>query len=74
MRQLSTTLLTAQKQAATIPCVKVAAANKIAGVVRYDWSRLYTGSEDDYYHAMAMPGDGSLIRARATLPADSRTV
>ncbi len=38
----------------------------------YDWSRLYTGSEDDYFHALTMPGDSSLIRARITLPADSR--
>jgi hypothetical protein len=72
MRQLSTTLLAAQKQAAAVPGVKVVAANKIAGVVRYDWGRLYTGAEDDYFHALAMPGDGSLIRARVTPPADSR--
>jgi hypothetical protein len=72
MRQLSAALLTAQKQSAIVPCVKVAAVNKIAGVVKYDWSRLYTGSEDDYYHALATPADGSLVRARVTLPADSR--
>jgi hypothetical protein len=72
MRQLSTTLLAAQKQAAAVPGVKVVAANKIAGVVRYDWGRLYTGTEDDYFHALAMPGDSSLIRARVTPPADSR--
>lgn len=72
MRQLSSTLLAAQQQASAIPCVKVVASNRIAGVVRYDWSRLYTGSEDDYYHALAIPGDGSLVRARITLPADSR--
>jgi hypothetical protein len=72
MRQLTSTLLAAQKQTAVVPCVKVVAANKVAGAIRYDWSRLYTGDEDDYYHALAMPGDGSLIRARVTLPADSR--
>jgi len=72
MRSLTSTLLAAQKQAATTPYVKVEAKNKIAGVVRYDWTRLYTGSEDDYFHALAMPGDGSLIRARITLPADSK--
>jgi len=72
MRSLTSTLLAAQKQAATAPYVKVEAKNKIAGVVRYDWTRLYTGSEDDYFHALAMPGDGSLIRARITPPADSR--
>ncbi len=72
MRDLTSTLLAAQKEAAAIPCVKVEARNKIAGVVRLDWNRLYTGSEDDYYHVVAMPGDGSLIRVRATLPGDSR--
>jgi hypothetical protein len=72
MRQLSAALISAQQKASAVPCVKVVAANKIAGVVRYDWSRLYTGSEDDYYHALAMPGDGSLVRVRVTPPSDSR--
>ena len=72
MRDLSATLLAAQRKATFTPYVKVEAFNKIAGVVRLDWTRLYEGSEDDYYHAMTMPGDGSLIRARITPPADSR--
>jgi hypothetical protein len=72
MRDLTATLLAAQKKATAIPYVKVEATNKIAGVVRYDWNRLYTGAEDDYYHALAMPGDGSLIRVRVTLPGDAR--
>ena len=72
MRSLTSTLLAAQKEASRTPFVKVEAKNKIAGVVRLDWTRLYTGSEDDYFHAVTMPGDGSLIRARITLPADSR--
>jgi hypothetical protein len=50
----------------------VEAKNKMAGVVRLDWERLYTGTEDDYFHALTMPGDGSLIRARITPPADGR--
>lgn len=72
MRSLTSTLLAAQKKAATVPYIKVEAKNKIAGVVRYDWSRLYNGAEADYFHALTMPGDGSLIRARITPPADSR--
>lgn len=72
MRSLTTTLLAAQKQATAIPYVKVTATNKIAGVVRYDWSQLYSGSEEEGYHALTMPGDGSLIRVRITPPADSR--
>jgi len=72
MRSLSETLLAAQKEATRTPYVKLEAKNKVAGVVRYDWSRLYNGSEDDYFHAVTMPGDGSLIRVRITPPSDSR--
>ncbi|MDI6814938.1 MAG: hypothetical protein QMC90_02490 [Dehalococcoidales bacterium] len=72
MRTLSSTLLAAQKQATHIPYVKVEACNKISGVVRLDWTRLYTGTEADYFHAVTMPGDGSLIRVRIALPVDSR--
>ncbi|HEX9976329.1 MAG TPA: hypothetical protein VGA82_03675, partial [Dehalococcoidales bacterium] len=72
MRSLSSTLLAAQKEASHTPYVKVEARNKMAGVVRLDWERLYTGTEDDYFHALTMPGDGSLIRARITPPADGR--
>lgn len=70
MRTLSTTLLTAQQEPSRTPFVEVKAVNKIAGVVRLDWTRLYTGSEADYYHALTMPGDGSLLRARVTPPTD----
>ncbi len=72
MRQLTSTLLDAQKQSTVVPCVKVIATNTVNGVVRYDWSRLYTGSEDDGYHALTVPGDGSLIRTRITPHDDSR--
>ena len=72
MRTLSSTLEAAQKSAAVTPYVKVEATNKIAGVVRCDWTRLYTGSEDDCFHGLAIPGDGSLVRARVTLPGDAR--
>ena len=53
-----------------MPYAEVKAVNKIAGVVRLDWTRLYTGSEADNYHALTLPGDGSLIRVRVTLPSD----
>ena len=72
MRSLSSTLLVAQKEASRFPHVRIEAQNKIAGVVRLDWTRLYTGAEEDYFHAVTMPGDGSLVRVRATPPADSR--
>ena len=72
MRSLTSTLLAAQKEASRTPYVKGEAKNRIAGVVRLDWDRLYTGGEDDYYHAVTIPGDGSLIRVRITVPGDSR--
>ena len=72
MRQLSATLLAAQKQASATPYVRVEVKNRVAGVVRYDWSRLYNGTEPDYFHALTMPGDGSIIRVRITPPDDSR--
>ena len=72
MRSLSSTLLTAQKEASHVPYVKVEARNKIAGIVRLNWTRLYTGAEADYFHALTIPSDGSLIRVRLTPPSDSR--
>ena len=72
MRTLTSTLLAAQKQAIAVPYLKVEAADKIAGVARYHWTRLYDGSEDDYFHALTIPGDGSLIKARITPVSDSR--
>jgi hypothetical protein len=72
MRQLSSTLLAAQKEASRVPYVEVKASNRHAGVVNLRWERLYEGSEDDYYHAVTMPGDGSLIRIRVTPPSDAR--
>ncbi|MDO8717061.1 MAG: hypothetical protein Q7J73_09715 [Dehalococcoidales bacterium] len=70
MRILSSTTLVAQKESSRTPYAAVKAVNKIAGVVRLDWTRLYTGSEADYYHALTMSGDGSLLRVRVTPPAD----
>ncbi len=72
MRSLTESLITAQKEATHTPYVKLEAVNKICGVTRLDWERLYEGSEDDYFHALTIPGDGSLIRACITPPADSR--
>jgi hypothetical protein len=72
MRELTTTLLAAQKSATATPYVKLAVTNRIAGAVRYDWERLYTGGEDEYFHDLTIPGDGSLIRVRITPPSDSQ--
>ncbi len=66
VRTLSSTLLVAQKNASSHPYVKLLVAERIGGVTRLNWSRLYTGSEPDYYHAATLPGDGSLVRARVS--------
>lgn len=65
MRTLTSTLEARQKQAPLAePRLKVEIKNKRGSVVHLKWSRLYTGSESDDYHDVAMPGDGSLIRIR----------
>ncbi len=66
MRTLSAPLLAAQRSASAVPYLKVVVSDRIGGIRRLAWSRLYSGSEADGYHAATMPGDGSLIRARAT--------
>jgi hypothetical protein len=72
MRILTDTLLKTQKQSSLIPYVKLEASNKVNGVTRLDWRRLYNGTEEEYFHALTLAGDGSLIRARITPPSDSR--
>ncbi|MFH1484528.1 MAG: hypothetical protein ABIH46_00510 [Chloroflexota bacterium] len=64
MRSLSSTLLAAQRNASRVPYVKVEILERVAGVARFPWSRLYNGGEPDSHHAVTMPADGSLIRAR----------
>jgi len=71
MRNLSSTLLAAQKSASRRPYVKVQILERIGGVTRFSWVRPYTGSEDDHYHAAACPGDGSLVRFMVD-PADNK--
>jgi len=64
LRTLSSTLLAAQKSSARLPYVKLEIKDRIAGITRLTWQRLYAGSEPDFYHAAAMSSDGSLTRAR----------
>ena len=70
MRTLSSTLLAAQQANSHIPYVKVEVKNKMAGVTRLVWERLYQGTETEYYHGLTLAGDGSLIRVRITLSSD----
>ena len=64
MRLLSPQLLAAQRSASAVPYLKIVISDRIGGVRRLAFSRLYTGSEPDSYHAATMPADGSLLRAR----------
>src|SRR6266498_1976048 len=64
MRTLSAPLLAAQRSSSAVPYLKVTIADRIGGIRRLAFSRLYTGSEPDGYHAATMPGEGSLLRAR----------
>ena len=70
MRTLSPSLLAAQQSPSHVPYVRVEASNRVAGVIRLHWDRLYTGGEADYYHAMALCSSGAMVRARLTPPAD----
>ena len=67
MRTLSSTLTAAQRSSSCLPYVKVEILDRVAGITRLNWARLYSGSEPDFYHAATMPGDGSLSRARVDL-------
>ncbi|MBF8267221.1 MAG: hypothetical protein HW388_729 [Dehalococcoidia bacterium] len=64
MRTITSTLLEAQKSVSATPHVKVEVLDAIAGVPRPTFTRLYTGSEADFYHDATCPSDGSLVRAR----------
>ena len=60
----------AQQAASQTPYIKIEVKNKLTGVVRLDWERLYYGAETEYLHGVTAVSDGSLIRARITLPGE----
>ena len=72
MKELNETLLAAQKEASRTPYVTLTVWNKMAGAVNPKYERLYTGSEPDGCHALAIAADGSLIRLRVTPPEDNK--
>ena len=72
MKTLSSTLLAAQKSASRSPYITLKARNRVAGAINPKYERLYAGSEPDGSHALAIAGDGSLIRFRVTPAADNK--
>ena len=66
MRRIPRALTAAQQSPSAEPYVRLLVSNRIAGVPRLRWTRLYTGLEEDYFHAATVPGDGSFLRARTT--------
>ncbi len=64
MRSLSPELLAAQRSPSAVPYLQVTVRDRIGGIRRLAFQRLYTGSEPDGYHAATMPSDSSLLRAR----------
>src|SRR5262245_24434809 len=64
MRSLTSTLLAAQQSASGAPYVRAVFSDHHGDVSRLRFSRLYTGSEGEYFMAVAGAGDGSLVRAR----------
>jgi len=52
MRNLSSTLKAAQRSASIDPYVKVEIVERLGGIARLTWDRIYNGNgEDDYFHA-----------------------
>lgn len=64
MRTLTAALTAAQKLPTRTPVITLQAHNKLCGVERLSFTRLYTGAEADAYHGATISGDGSLIRAQ----------
>ena len=72
MRALTDALLSAQRLASSRPWVRVEALDRMAGIARLRFRRLYSGSESEGPHALTIPADGSLVRARIDLSDNNR--
>lgn len=66
MRALSADLLAAQRSPSAAPYLHIELHDRVSGVRRLAWTRVYSGAEPDGYHAACVPADDSLIRARVT--------
>ncbi len=64
MRTLTASLAAAQKQASPLPFIDAVFSDYYGDVSRLRLSRHYSDSEDEYFSAVALAGDGSLSRAR----------
>ncbi|MEW6232212.1 MAG: hypothetical protein AB1566_07860 [Chloroflexota bacterium] len=64
MRTLSATLLAAQRSASGVPYFRVRAIEQVANVNRLRYTNYYAGSEESNRAAVAVFGDGSLVRMR----------
>jgi len=68
MRDLSATLLAAQKKPDRLPYIELEVRDFEQGIKRLTWTRLYQGSEPDNHHGIAFDGEGSMHRIRAEIP------
>ncbi|MGE0903315.1 MULTISPECIES: hypothetical protein [Dehalococcoides] len=64
MYPLSPSLLAAQQSGYACPKVKLAVRNCLDGASKLRWEEIYAGTQADGYHAMAIAGDGAMIRIR----------
>lgn len=64
MRALTPTLRAAQQAASAEPYLRVRLLDRDAGAIRLRWKRIHVGDEPDGPCALAVAGDGALLRAR----------
>ena len=64
MRALTPTLRAAQQSASAEPYLRVRLFDRDAGAIRLRWTRIHDGSAPDGPCALAVAGDGALLRAR----------
>lgn len=64
MIETSSTLRTAMRGASVEPAIAVTIAPYVGGVRRLRWENVYAGAEPDAPSALAVTGDGAVLRAR----------
>jgi len=71
MLSTTTTLIEAGRSSSATPHVRVRLSDRDAGVPRLRFARWYTGTEEDGAAGVALPADGSLVRARIDVATDT---